>query len=655
MCGFAGIFREGVAATSLVAEVQAMSNALVRRGPDDSGSWEDSEAGIALGHRRLSILDLSPAGHQPMASNSGRYVIAFNGEIYNHVEIRSELQSLGAAPPWRGHSDTETLLAAFELWGVTATLQRCNGMFAFAVWDRRESTLQLARDRFGEKPLYYGWCGGAFVFGSELKALRAFPRFQNAISRDALAEYFHFAYIPAPKTIYKGIYKLEPGCTLLVAGRPPMVAPNEPLSAARMYESVSLQRWWSLATTIENARKAPILDEAEALTDLESLLLDAVKRQSVADVPLGAFLSGGVDSSLIVALMQEQSVRPINTFTIGFDDAGFDESPHARAVARHLGTAHEEIFVSAEEARQVIPDLPDMYDEPFADSSQIPTHLVCRAARRHVTVALSGDAGDELFGGYNRYVWGPRLWRSVSWMPHWMRNGLSSGLRAATPSALDRVFDHAGVMRAGEKLHKLGHALRGTRSVDDLYRNLVMQWEDITALVRGEQEASRALPGLPYEAAEDARERMMFWDTLTYLPDDILCKVDRAAMAVSLETRVPFLDHRIAELAWRMPVAMKVRRGESKWVLRQLLYRRVPRELIERPKAGFALPIGEWLRGPLRHWAEDLLDEQRLEREGFLNPAPVREAWHQHVSGRYDWTSRLWTVLMFQAWLEKNS
>ena len=554
MCGFAGFLTTDVGVLgSPEAVATRMALAIQHRGPDDAGVWVDAQAGIALGHRRLSIVDLSPAGHQPMHSAGERFVLAFNGEIYNHLDLRAELEAAGAAPAWRGHSDTETLLAAFEQWGLEATLKRTVGMFAIALWDRRERTLHLARDRFGEKPLYYGWVNGAFVFGSELKALRAYPGFANPVSREALALYMRFTYVPAPHSIYQGIYKLEPGCLLSVCGQPEKMADFQPLRPPATLEGITLRRWWSLADVVEAGAKQPILDEQAALAALEDRLSEAVKLQSLADVPLGAFLSGGVDSSAIVALMQRQATQPVKTFTIGFEEAGFDESPHARAVAQHLGTLHTELFVTAAEARDVIPRLPAMYDEPFADSSQIPTHLVCHAARQHVTVALSGDAGDELFGGYNRYFWGPRIWRRLAWLPYPARQALGraiSSLPVAGWDALGMPLNALlpgtrGIARVGDKAHKLAARLRGVQNMDDLYLSLVSEWQDPAQVVRGMGGPVSEPPGLladplPAVGVEDATLRMMYRDSMTYLPDDILCKVDRAAMATSLETRVPF-------------------------------------------------------------------------------------------------------------------
>jgi len=607
-----------------------------------------------------------------MMSSSGRFVIAFNGEIYNHQDLRAQLSANGGVFAWRGHSDTETLLAGFEQWGVEATLERCVGMFAFALWDSHTKKLTLARDRLGEKPLYYGWSGGAFLFGSELKALRAYPEFDSIVCRDALTQYLRFTYIPAPRSIYQGIYKLEPGCMLTVEGSPPKEAPSNPLRPGDTFGSMRMHRWWSLKDSVEKGVDN-LSSETELITKLESTLTEAVSLQSLADVPLGAFLSGGVDSSTIVALMQQQSREqggdPVKTFTIGFDEGGFDESPYARAVAEHLGTEHHEMRVTAQMAQDLIPTLPRMYDEPFADSSQIPTHLVCKAARQHVTVALSGDAADELFGGYNRYFWGPRIWNRLRHVPLAARQPLAKLLVKIPIPLWDRIGEtfsksQHGVVRLGEKLHKLSEAIDGAKELNDLYVNLLSTWSDPASLVISDsrrkassspQHLSTLLNDpLPQTGVTQSPLPMMYQDSMTYLPDDILCKVDRAAMACSLETRVPFLDHRVLELAWQLPLHMKVRGNVGKWALRQVLYKHVPKELIERPKAGFAIPVGQWLKGPLRDWAESLLDEGRLISEGYLEPVPIRQAWKEHLSGRGDHTSRLWTILMFQAWLEQN-
>lgn len=625
-----------------------MTDTMTRRGPDDGGYWCDGEQGIALGHRRLAIIDLSPAGHQPMQSSSSRFVIVFNGEIYNHLELRAELDAAGAAPTWRGHSDTETLLAAFDAWGIGKTVERAVGMFAFAVWDRALRVLTLGRDRLGEKPLYYGWQGkgrqAVFLFGSELKALRAHPAFEHAVDRDALCLQLRHNCIPAPYSIYRGIAKLPPGCLLSVSAQRP-----EP----------ALSVYWSGARRIADGVADPFAGTAdEAVDQLEALLKQAVRAQMLADVPLGAFLSGGVDSSTVVALMQAQSSRPVKTFSIGFHEDGYNEAEYAKAVARHLGTDHTELYVTAEQARAVIPRLQAMYDEPFSDSSQLPTFLVSQLARQHVTVSLSGDAGDELFCGYNRYQFAARLWNRIDRAPLPLRRLLAKGITGAPVDAWNaaaRVLPRSlRFANTGDKLHK-GAEVLACRTLDELYLGLVSHWEDPAALVLGSTEPPTLLTGnAPAFPQLDGIGRMMALDLLTYLPDDILVKVDRAAMSVSLETRIPFLDHRVVEFAWRLPQSLKLRDGASKWILRQVLYRHVPPALIERPKMGFGVPVADWLRGPLREWSEELLSESRLRREGFFEPVQLRRKWEEHLSGRRNWQYQLWDVLMFQAWLEEH-
>ena len=629
--------------------VQEMAAAIAHRGPNDAGVWVDTDARIALGHRRLSIVDLSPAGHQPMLSGSGRYVIAFNGEIYNHLDCRA---SLAMTTTWRGHSDTETLLAGFDAWGIQATVERCIGMFAFAVWDRQTRTLTLGRDRLGEKPLYYGWQGqgqhAVFLFGSELKALKAHPAFAAGIDRNALCLLMRHNYIPAPYSIYQGIAKLAPGCLLSVS-----LAQREP----------KLTRYWSAANVAVTGCAKPFTGTpGQAVDALEVLLKSAVHQQMMADVPLGAFLSGGVDSSTVVALMQAQSKQRVKTFTIGFNEAGYNEAVHAKAVAAHLGTEHTELYVSAQQALEVIPRLPTLYCEPFSDSSQIPTFLVAQLARQQVTVSLSGDGGDELFCGYNRYLLANRLWQKISLLPPVARRWAARGLTALSPARWNALLGPVqgllpGVLRQanpGDKLHKAAGVLASS-SVDALYLGLVSHWDDPASVVMGGQEPPTLLSGnTPQLTGLDEIERMMALDALSYLPDDILVKVDRAAMGVSLESRVPLLDHRVVEFAWSLPQAMKLRDGVGKWALRQVLYRHVPKALIERPKMGFGVPIDDWLRGPLRDWAEALLDESRLRREGFFHPAPIRRKWAEHLSGARNWQYHLWDVLMFQAWLEAN-
>lgn len=654
MCGFAGFLGGAVpdGDAGNRALLGRMGDVIAHRGPDDHGCWFDPGHGIGLSHRRLSIVDVSSAGHQPMQSHSGRYVIAFNGEIYNHLFLRKSLESESRVSGWRGHSDTETLLAAFDAWGIRDTVDRAVGMFAFAVWDRQEGVLTLGRDRLGEKPLYFGWQGqgrdAVFLFGSELKSLRVHPAFRAEIDRTALCAYLRHNYVPAPQSIYQGISKLTPGSLLTVS-----LERREPM----------IETYWSGAGIAEaGASKVFFVSAEEAVDELEVLLKNAVLRQMVADVPLGAFLSGGIDSSTVVALMQAQSMRPVKTFSIGFHEAGYNEAQHAATVAQYLATDHTELYVTPEDAMKVIPRLPGLYDEPFADSSQIPTLLVAQLAKRHVTVALSGDAGDELFCGYGRYMRTSKLWRTLGMLPVPLRLLLAKALQAVPVHCWNRAAGLAqGVLppatrgiNVGDKIHK-GAGLLSSRSIEALYTRLNSHWDDPASVVIGGAEVPgkvsgevRALRGL------DAVQRMMAIDMLTYLPDDILVKVDRAAMGVSLETRVPFLDHRVVEFAWSLPQSIKLRDGQTKWPLRQVLYRHVPRKLIERPKMGFGVPIATWLRGPLREWAEALLDPARLHKEGFFNVAQVRKKWEEHASGQRNWQYLLWDVLMFQAWLEHH-
>jgi asparagine synthase (glutamine-hydrolysing) len=648
MCGIAGFLGGDWSDERAVrALLDRMAATIRHRGPDRSDIWLDRESQVGFAHTRLSIIDLSNAGNQPMDSHSGRHVIIYNGEIYNHQAIREEIARTGTAPNWNGHSDTETLLAAIELWGVRGALERAAGMFAFALWDRSERTLVLARDRLGEKPLYYGRSPGgeAFLFASELKAVAEHPQFQAEVDRDALTLLLRYGYVPAPFSIYRGIAKLAPGTFLSLSG-----ARADPM----------VETYWSAAEVAERGAADPLrVEDAEAVDQLEALLDSAVGGQMLADVPLGAFLSGGVDSSTVVAVMQKLSSRPVKTFTIGFHEKGYDEAIHAKAVARHLGTDHTELYVTAEEARHVIPQLPQIYDEPFADSSQIPTHLVARLAREHVTVALSGDGGDEIFGGYNRYLLTSQLWNKIAAVPRPLRAAAAQAMTAMPRSAWNRFGELAGgvlpkwanVDRLGDKVHK-GAPLLGSADPSELYLGMVSLWRDAAQAVQGGSETLSLMDSAARQLSLGPVERMMALDLVGYLPDDILVKVDRAAMAVSLETRVPYLDHRVVEFAWRLPMASKLRSGQGKWLLRQLLYRHVPKELIERPKMGFAIPLGDWLRGPLRDWAEDLLDERRLAEEGYFRAAPIRRLWTAHLAGRTDESARLWPVLMFQSWLE---
>lgn len=653
MCGISGFIdtSRNRSADELVATVSAMADALLHRGPDSGGTWVSEESGLALGHRRLSIVDLSPEGHQPMASHSGRYWMVFNGEIYNFRAVRRELEQHPSCPQFRGHSDTEILLSAFEAWGVEATLERAVGMFAFALWDRQEQVLTLGRDRLGEKPLYYGWQGNVFMFASELKALRRHPAWLGALNRDAIALLLRHNYIPTPYSVHEAIHKLTPG-TLL---RLPLATSPGTIPTPVPY--------WSAQKVAEEGTRTPFSgSDSEAVEAFDALLRDVISQQMVADVPLGAFLSGGVDSSTIVALMQTLSSRPVKTFSIGFTEAGYNEAGYAKAVAQHLGTVHTELYVTPHDLQQVIPKLAQIYDEPFSDSSQIPTYLVAQLARQHVTVSLSGDAGDELLTGYSRYFQSQARWDRFSLIPPRLHTVMARSLRALPPAAWDQFlspvrpffptrFRH---FLSGDKFHKLAEFFNDP-TPENMYQRIVSHWDDPAAVVIGAQEPPTALTDRARWAdVPEFIQRMMFLDTVSYLPDDILVKVDRASMAASLESRVPFLDHRVVEFAWRLPLHLKVRDGQGKWLLRQVLYQYVPKSLIERPKQGFAVPLGDWLRGPLRDWADDLLDENRLRNQGVLNPVPIRKKWEEHLSGTRNWQYVLWDVLMFQAWLAET-
>lgn len=649
MCGLTGFHQAGGFEALAAGQVLTrMCERLTHRGPDCAGEWLDATAGIALGHRRLSIVDLSPAGQQPMVSTSGRYVLAYNGEVYNHMDMRRSIEQAAGTRIWRGHSDTESLLAAIEQWGVSRALQACVGMFALALWDRQTRSLTLARDRMGEKPLYYGWQGKTLLFGSELKALTAHPDFQHEINDDALPLYLRHGYIPAPWSVWRGVHKLQPGTFLEFSDDHGAQALPRP------------QSYWSLADAIEQGQRQPFEGgDQEAIDALEESLNQAIAGQKLADVPVGAFLSGGIDSSTVVALMQRQSSQAIRTFTIGFHEAGYNEATHAQAVAKHLGTAHTELYVTDRDSRGVIPALVDMSDEPFGDSSAIPTYLVSRLARTQVTVSLSGDAGDELFGGYGRYFnhRAERIWRLGRQIPAGLRGPSIAALRSPLPSLLNALLApvravtgrHLGASLAEQCA--LVAQLMGCESHAAFYRSITSQWQP-SSYIRPVQALPYGYSATQLATLQEPVEQMMAQDSVTYLPDDILVKVDRAAMAVSLETRVPMLDHRVVELAWRMPYRMKVRDGQGKWLLRQVLDRHVPRQLMERPKMGFGVPIDLWLRGPLRDWAEDLLSEQSLRKQGHLNVQQVRQAWQRHLSGQNKHRDSLWVVLMWQAWLQ---
>lgn len=635
MCGFAGLVGQVVEhEAGLRASVTAMASCLVHRGPDDRGTFVDADAGVALGHRRLSILDLSASGHQPMTSASGRHVVVFNGEIYNFRQIRQELEAAGVR--FRSESDTEVLVEAIDRRGVEGALGRLNGMFAFAIWDRRERRLWLVRDRFGEKPLYYGMQRGTALFASELSAIAQHPAFERRIDTNAARDFFRYGHVPAPSSIYEDIVKLPPGSfTVLDEGatrfRPP-------------------QRYW---TPPEPSVTPSLTDPREAEERLDALLRDSVALRLVADVPVGAFLSGGIDSSLVVALAQSVGAGDARTFSIGFTESRYDEAPHARAVADHLGTDHTELYVTPDDAMAAIPELPRIYDEPFADSSQLPTYLVSRLARQHVTVALSGDGGDELFGGYGRYLAHGDSWNKIGRLPFGIRRPLSAGLGRLARRGGHEPVAHPPYRFGGAplpaKLAKAAHLL-GLRDPAAFDEYLSSKWQRPEALVLG-----ASAGGPPDKHAGNERDfvaSMMRNDVERFLPDDILTKVDRATMAVSLEGRMPLLDHRVAELAADMPMGLKIRNGEGKWILRQVLDRYVPRPLFDRPKMGFEVPVGEWVRGPLRDWAEELLSERRLTDDGVLEPVAVRRAWDDHLHGRADNTACVWTVLMFNAWLE---
>jgi len=646
MCGFAGLIeRNPVPEPRLRDAITRMTAALVHRGPDDQGIWLDQQAGMALGHRRLSILDLSPCGHQPMLSHCGRYVLAFNGEIYNYQALRDRLDN---ATPWRGHSDTEVLLAWISRHGLAATLGELNGMFAFALWDRAERRLTLARDRLGEKPLYYGRNGGRFLFGSELKALTGHPGWKGELDRDALAAYLRLCYIPSPYSIYRGVSKLEPG-TYATLG------PGQQMPDVEVY--------WSARQAAEQGLATPFQGSEDSAVDaLESLLQDAVGLRMHADVPLGAFLSGGIDSTTVVALMQAQSARPVRTFSIGFHEAGFDEAVYARPIAEHLGTDHTELYVTARQCLDTIADLPRLWDEPFADSSQIPTLLVSAMARRDVTVCLSGDGGDELFGGYSRYLWTRDTWRRIGWMPLSLRRAVAAVVTGIPPAAWDRLLrplrsllpGPLAIASPGDRLHKAVDILTGD-SPETLYLRMLSHWKDPAALVIGAQEPATVLTDATRRARTGSiTEAMMFMDSVLYLPDDILVKVDRASMGVGLEARVPLLDHRLYEFAWSLPLTWKVAGQVGKRPLRRIVERHVPKTLLDRPKMGFGIPLQDWLRGPLRDWAEALLAEERLRRDGVFRSDPIRAKWIEHVDGRRNWSYYLWDILMFQAWLDQN-
>lgn len=651
MCGIAGFINPSCTSDAWEGILAKTAETLRHRGPDGEGIWYDAQAGIGLAHRRLSIIDLSENGRQPMFSASGRYVVVYNGEIYNFPQLRREIEQ-ETQPAWRSTSDTEVMLAAIDLWGVEKAVPKFIGMFAFALWDRRDSALYLVRDRLGIKPLFYSRFGRTFLFGSELKALRKHPDFKPAIDRNALALYLRHNCIPAPYSIYENTFKLEPGTILRICAD----------GIRRRHELPSPVAFWSAKEVVENACSSfeSQADEAEQIDTIERLLKEAVAMRMVSDVSLGVFLSGGVDSSTVAALMQLQSPVPVRTFSIGFEEQGYDESPHARAIARHLGTQHTELYVSPTEAQDSIPEMPQLYDEPFGDSSQIPTYLLSRLTRKHVTVCLSGDGGDEIFGGYNRYVWVQKIRRVQQWLPRFVRETTAGAACKISPANWDRLAGRAGKIlprnlrygAIGDKIHKLASTFRYD-STADIYYSLISHWPHPEAVVRNASEPlTKVTHPENHPQLNNDVQLMMYLDLVTYLPDDILTKVDRASMGVGLEARVPLLDHRIVEAAWRLPLHLKIRDGQGKWILRQILYKHVPRKLIERPKSGFAIPLDSWLRGRLRDWAESLLNPQMMHQEGYLNPSPIQKKWKAHLSGNRNWQYQLWDILMFQAWLQ---
>lgn len=645
ICGYWGCVSPGMSGDDIGLQ---MANAIASRGPDSAGAAVIGQGGPVLAHRRLSIIDTSVAGFQPMDSASERFTIVYNGEIYNHLSLRKALDEVYAFGDWHGHSDTETILACFEALGIEATLTRLDGMFAFAVWDRETACLTLARDRLGEKPLYYGTLDGVFLFGSELKALHQHPLFKPTIDRDALTAFVQRSYVPGPSTIYREIRKLQPGQMIRVTW-PESTAPGP---------EIETKVYWSLKEVVAAGSSAPFSGTRNnAARDLDKLLTEVIETQMIADVPLGSFLSGGIDSSVVTAIMQKISGQPVKTFSIGFDDPQFDESQNARSVAEHIGTDHEELIVTPEHLIEVIPRLPDIYCEPFGDSSQMPTFLVSELAKRHVTVALTGDGADEVFGGYNRYRAGEKVRKYASSTPLPLRTLLSRLALSCSKSSWDNMFavvpSRFRPRLPGEKVHKIGKLLRQT-SQERYYESLISIDENPQAMVIGGK-----LPAIDIDVQAAIAETdsfqhwMMAADALTYLPDDICVKVDRAAMANSLETRAPFLDRRIVEFAWRLPREFKTGGGKSKRILRDVVSGYVPRELVERPKMGFGVPFGRWLRGPLRDWAEELLSEERLAEDALLDPRAVRSMWAAHLDGKGNHEYLLWNVLMFNAWQDR--
>lgn len=644
MCGFAGFLSKNSISENSHVLLKEMGMAIEHRGPDSAGEWFDTASKIGLSHRRLAIVDLSKAGHQPMFSTSQRFVLSYNGEIYNHLDLRNELEKEGITSKWHGHSDTETLLAGFEHWGIRLTIEKSIGMFAFSVWDKENKRLTLGRDRLGEKPLYYGWQDNDFLFASELKALKVHPAFKSEINRDAVALLVRHNYIPAPHSIYSGINKLPPGHLLEVNTKD---------------HNIKLHEYWSTNTVCSNTEGSRFSGSPEeAVVALDNYLRDAVKQQMMADVPLGAFLSGGIDSSAVVALMQAQSDKPVKTFSIGFHEEGYNEAIHAKNISKHLGTEHTELYITSDDAMAVIPILAKIYDEPFADPSQIPTFLVSKLAKSKVTVSLSGDGGDEIFCGYSRYIKTYRLWMLISKLPRSIRFLLSKALRVLSIKAWDKLnglfINKLKISNFGFKVHKAAEFVTA-ESIADFYRGVMSHSYEPSKLVVGAKDVETVFSSNKWRFdTETDMEKIMALDSASYLPDDILAKVDRASMAVSLESRIPFLSHKVVEFAWKLPLNYKLKNNEAKWCLKEVLYQYVPKSLLDRPKMGFNVPICMWLRGPLKEWASSLLDEDRLRTEGFFDPELVSSLWEEHQSGKNDWQCKLWNILMFQVWYEKN-
>ena len=645
MCGFTGYISSDPMDKFSNNEsiIHEMTGSLIHRGPDSEGYWKDSAEGIVMGFRRLAILDTSSNGNQPMISNNGQFVIVFNGEIYNHLILRKEIERIKKNHQWSSGSDTETILCGFELWGIHETIQKCTGMFGFAVWCKKNKELVLGRDRLGEKPIYYGWQGEShdrvFLFGSELKAFQKHPSFQKEIDRDSISSFLRYSYVPAPNSIYKDIFKLLPGHMLKVSQR---------------NQKPETKEYWSASHIAQQNHKLSFASDSEAIDSLDEALRSSVKQQMIADVPIGAFLSGGIDSSVITSLMQEQSMEKINTFTIGFDQKGFNEAEHAKAVAKHLNTDHAELYIDSQDLLNVIPRLSELYDEPFGDSSQIPTYLISKFAKQTVTVALSGDGGDELFCGYNRYKITDKYWKKLKIIPPFLRRILANSILKIPPQQIDKMYSlfsrNSQYANFSDKVLK-GSNVIASQDIADLYVGLISACKDPNSLVIDGIESNKFLHSkLSTLRNLDDLSLMMLMDLLTYLPDDILTKVDRAAMGVSLETRVPMLNHQIVEFAMQLPQEYKLRDNQTKWLLREVLHRRVPKELIDRPKAGFAIPIGFWLRTSLKAWADDLLSESSIHEQGFFNAVEIRERWQQHLSGTHNWEHFLWNILMFQSW-----